>query len=35
VSFTPMEAATALRELRSGVTLDGLALRELIEEGRR
>ncbi len=34
-SLTPDEAAADLRELRIGVTLGGIALRELIEEGRR
>ena len=34
-SLTPVEAAVSLRLLRTGVTLDGVALRELIEEGRR
>ncbi len=29
------EAAAALRDLRSGVTLGGVDLRELIEQGRR
>jgi prevent-host-death family protein len=34
-SVTPAEAAAALRRLRAGVTLDGVKLRDLIEEGRR
>ncbi|HSM33677.1 MAG TPA: type II toxin-antitoxin system prevent-host-death family antitoxin [Anaerolineae bacterium] len=34
-SVTPAEAATALRRLRVGVTLGGVRLRDLIEEGRR
>jgi prevent-host-death family protein len=34
-ALTPAEAAASLRELRRGVTLDGISLRELIEEGRR
>ncbi|MFO7533038.1 MAG: type II toxin-antitoxin system prevent-host-death family antitoxin [Candidatus Limnocylindrales bacterium] len=34
-SVTPAEAAAALRSLRVGVTLDGVRLRDLIEEGRR
>jgi len=33
-ALTPAEAAS-LRELRRGVTLDGISLRGLIEEGRR
>ena len=32
---TPRQAADALRELRAGVRLDGIELRELIGEGRR
>jgi prevent-host-death family protein len=32
---TPAEAAATLRDLRSGVTLAGIDLRELIEQGRR
>jgi prevent-host-death family protein len=34
-SLTPLEAAAALRNLRAGVTLDGIPLRELLDEGRR
>lgn len=34
-ALTPAEAAASLKVLRRGVTLDGIALRELIEEGRR
>jgi prevent-host-death family protein len=33
--LTPAEAAAAIRKLRQGVTLDGISVRELIEEGRR
>lgn len=32
---TPAEAAAAIRELRKGTRLDGITLRELIEEGRK
>jgi prevent-host-death family protein len=31
---TPEEAAASLRLLRKGVTLDGVSLRDLIDEGR-
>ncbi len=34
-ALTPLEAAASLRALRSGVTLGGLELQELINEGRR
>lgn len=35
-SMTPAEAAAALRDLRSGITLgDDISVRALIEEGRR
>jgi prevent-host-death family protein len=34
-ALTPAEAAAALKALRRGVTLDGLSVRALIEEGRR
>jgi len=34
-SLSPLEASAALRELRRGVTLDGLSLRDLVAEGRR
>jgi prevent-host-death family protein len=30
----PMEAARQIRELRQGITLGGLSLRDLIKEGR-
>jgi prevent-host-death family protein len=33
--MTPQEAAAAIRELRKGQRLDGITIRELIEEGRR
>lgn len=32
---SPAQVIAALREARRGVTLDGLALKSLIEEGRR
>jgi prevent-host-death family protein len=32
---TPAEAAAAIRELRKGNRLDGITIRELIEEGRK
>jgi hypothetical protein len=32
---TPAEAAAHLREARKGVTLGGLKIKDLIEEGRR
>jgi putative addiction module CopG family antidote len=32
---TPQEAAAHIRELRQGVTLGGLTIKELINEGRR
>lgn len=34
-SITPAEAASDIRELRKGVTLGGLRIRELIDEGRK
>jgi prevent-host-death family protein len=34
-ALTPAEAAASLKVLRRGVRLDGLPVRELIEEGRR
>ena len=34
-SLSPLEAAAALRELRRGVTLGDLTVRDLIAEGRR
>ena len=33
--FTPEEAGQNIRELRKGVLLNGLRIRDLIEEGRR
>jgi prevent-host-death family protein len=33
-ALTPAEAAATLRKLRRGVTLEGISVRELIEEGR-
>ena len=34
-SMTPREAIQALREFRKGLTLDGISIRQLIEEGRK
>jgi hypothetical protein len=34
-ALTPVEAAAALKLLRQGITLGGIPVRELIEEGRR
>jgi prevent-host-death family protein len=34
-ALTPSEAAASLRMLRRGVTLGGLSVRDLVEEGRR
>jgi prevent-host-death family protein len=34
-ALTPVEAAAALKLLRQGITLAGIPVRELIEEGRR
>lgn len=34
-ALTPVEAADALKLLRQGITLAGIPVRELIEEGRR
>lgn len=34
-ALTPEQAVTALRTLRSGVTLGGIGVRELLDEGRR
>lgn len=34
-ALTPVEAAASLKALRRGVTLDGLSVHALIEEGRR
>jgi hypothetical protein len=33
--YTPEEAAAGIRELRKGVTLGGLKIKDLINEGRR
>ena len=33
-SMTPQQAAASLRLLRTGVTLDGISVRDLIDEGR-
>ena len=33
--MTPKEAIAALREFRKGKRLDGITIRELIEEGRK
>jgi prevent-host-death family protein len=33
--MTPEQAVDAIRALRKGVRLDGLTIRELIDEGRR
>jgi prevent-host-death family protein len=33
--MTPEQAVDAIRTLRTGVRLDGLTIRELIDEGRR
>ena len=34
-ALTPGEAAASLRVLRRGVTLGGISVRDLVEEGRR
>jgi Arc/MetJ-type ribon-helix-helix transcriptional regulator len=34
-TMTPTEAVDDIRELRKGVTLGGLRIRDLIDEGRR
>jgi Arc/MetJ-type ribon-helix-helix transcriptional regulator len=34
-TMTPAEAVADIRELRKGVTLDGLRLKDLINEGRK
>jgi prevent-host-death family protein len=34
-TMTPQAAAEIIRELRKGQRLDGLTVRELVEEGRR
>ena len=33
--LTPSEAIERIKELRKGVRLDGLSIREMIDEGRR
>jgi prevent-host-death family protein len=33
--MTPREAIERIKELRKGVRLDGLSIREMIDEGRR
>lgn len=35
VRHTPTEAAARIRELRQGLRLDGIKIRDLINEGRR
>ena len=34
-ALSPVEAAASLRLLRRGVTLGGISVRDLVEEGRR